>query len=70
MLTCFFTVSAEFKCLAGRSADPDFLRLVVYKAMTFSDQITAIDSCKAYHSGRKLRTLALLSSKRATFSGR
>jgi len=24
---------------------------VVYKAMTFSDRITAIDSCKAYHSG-------------------
>ncbi|CAD6564743.1 MAG: hypothetical protein CYPHOPRED_004640 [Cyphobasidiales sp. Tagirdzhanova-0007] len=41
----------EFQRLAGRSADPDFLRLVVYKAMIFSDSITAIDSCKAYHSG-------------------
>jgi len=46
-----WTAGKEFQTLAGRSADPDFLRLVVYKAMTFSDQITAIDSCKAYHSG-------------------
>jgi len=46
-----YTAFKEFQCLAGQSADPDFLRLVTYKAMTFSDDITAIDSCKAYHSG-------------------
>lgn len=46
-------LTEEFQCLAGQSAGPDFLRLVTYKAMTFSDDITAIDSCKAYHSGRE-----------------
>lgn len=42
---------AEFALLIGKTAEPEFLQFVIYKAMTFSDEIRAIDSCKAYSSG-------------------
>ncbi|POW04436.1 hypothetical protein PSTT_10365 [Puccinia striiformis] len=40
-----------FKQLAGESAPVDFMQRVVYKAMTFSQHIEKIDSCKCYHVG-------------------
>jgi len=44
-------VYKEFELLAGKSAPRDFLQLVIYKAMTFSDEIEKIDTVRAYHSG-------------------
>ena len=35
--------------LAGKSAPHDFLQLIIYKAMTFSDEIEKIDTVRAYH---------------------
>ncbi|KAF8240815.1 CDF-like metal transporter [Tricholoma matsutake] len=45
------TVYKEFGLLAGKSAPHDFLQLVIYKALTFSDDIIKIDTVRAYHSG-------------------
>lgn len=41
----------HFTHLAGRSAPLEFTQLVIYNAMHFADDIEAIDSCTAYHSG-------------------
>jgi hypothetical protein len=35
--------------LAGKSSPHDFLQLIIYKAMTFSDEIEKIDTVRAYH---------------------
>ncbi|ESK83725.1 cation diffusion facilitator 1 [Moniliophthora roreri MCA 2997] len=43
----------QFGHLAGKTAPHEFIQLVIYKALTFSDEIEKIDSCKAYHSGEK-----------------
>ncbi|KAF5369345.1 hypothetical protein D9758_002501 [Tetrapyrgos nigripes] len=43
----------QFQLLAGKAAPVEFNQLVIYKALTFSEEITQIDSCKAYHSGEK-----------------
>lgn len=43
------TVYKEFGLLAGKSAPHDFLQLVIYKALTFSDDIIKIDTVRAYH---------------------
>ncbi|KAI5119059.1 hypothetical protein M0805_001518 [Coniferiporia weirii] len=45
------TVYKEFGLLAGKSAPRDFIKLITYKAMTFSDEIEKIDTIRAYHSG-------------------
>ncbi|KAH9464464.1 hypothetical protein MJO28_001861 [Puccinia striiformis f. sp. tritici] len=45
------SITREFKQLAGESAPVDFMQRVVYKAMTFSQHIEKIDSCKCYHVG-------------------
>ncbi|KAH9969137.1 hypothetical protein BC827DRAFT_1168043 [Russula dissimulans] len=45
------TVYSQFELLAGKSAPHDFLQLIIYKAMTFSDEIEKIDTVRAYHSG-------------------
>ncbi|PLW09734.1 hypothetical protein PCANC_24013 [Puccinia coronata f. sp. avenae] len=45
------SITREFKQLAGASAPVDFMQRVVYKAMTFSQHIEKIDSCKCYHVG-------------------
>ncbi|EIW85687.1 CDF-like metal transporter [Coniophora puteana RWD-64-598 SS2] len=45
------TISEQFELLAGKSAPHDFLQLIVYKAMTFSEEIEKIDTVRAYHSG-------------------
>ncbi|KAL7410780.1 hypothetical protein BDY24DRAFT_343675 [Mrakia frigida] len=45
------TCHEQLLLLAGRAADPAFNNVVVYKAMTFSPLITAIDSCKIYSNG-------------------
>ncbi|KAK4705217.1 hypothetical protein P7C70_g989, partial [Phenoliferia sp. Uapishka_3] len=41
----------ELNCLAGIGAPKDIQELVIYKAMTFSDTVVQIDSCKVFHSG-------------------
>ncbi|KPV72986.1 uncharacterized protein RHOBADRAFT_55233 [Rhodotorula graminis WP1] len=51
IFTWGFTCAGHFKHLAGKAAPREFQNLVTYKAMTFADQITAIDSCVAYHNG-------------------
>ncbi|KAL5519517.1 hypothetical protein ACEPAH_1200 [Sanghuangporus vaninii] len=45
------TVYKQFELLAGKSAPHDFIKLITYKAMTFSDVIEQIDTIRAYHSG-------------------
>ncbi|KAF8846010.1 CDF manganese transporter [Paxillus ammoniavirescens] len=45
------TVYVQFGLLAGKSAPKEFLQLVIYKAMTFSEEIDKIDTVRAYHSG-------------------
>jgi hypothetical protein len=44
------TVYSQFELLAGKSAPHDFLQLIIYKAMTFSDEIEKIDTVRAYHA--------------------
>lgn len=45
------TIYKQFELLAGKSAPHDFLQLIIYKAMTFSDEIDKLDTVRAYHSG-------------------
>ncbi|PAV22810.1 CDF-like metal transporter [Pyrrhoderma noxium] len=45
------TIYRQFELLAGKSAPYDFLKLITYKAMTFSDTIEKVDTIRAYHSG-------------------
>lgn len=37
--------------LCGLAAPKEVSQLVIYKAMTFSDQITNVETCRVYHSG-------------------
>ena len=43
------TVYGQFQLLAGKSAPHDFIQLIIYKAVTFSDEIEKIDTVRAYH---------------------
>ncbi|KAI6112420.1 CDF manganese transporter [Pisolithus croceorrhizus] len=45
------TMYEQFGLLAGKSAPHEFIQLVIYKAMTFSEEIEKIDTVRAYHSG-------------------
>ncbi|KAI6031282.1 CDF manganese transporter [Pisolithus microcarpus] len=45
------TMYEQFGLLAGKSAPQEFIQLVIYKAMTFSEDIEKIDTVRAYHSG-------------------
>jgi len=45
------TVWEQFELLAGKSAPHEFIQLLVYKAVTFSDEIEKVDTVRAYHSG-------------------
>ncbi|TRM62428.1 cation efflux family-domain-containing protein [Schizophyllum amplum] len=45
------TIYHEFELLTGKSAEPDFLHLVTYKAMTYTSDIISVDTVRAYHSG-------------------
>ncbi|KAF5319028.1 hypothetical protein D9611_012720 [Ephemerocybe angulata] len=45
------TVYEQFGLLAGRSAPHEFLQLLIYKAATFSEDISKLDTVRAYHSG-------------------
>ncbi|VDC05756.1 unnamed protein product [Peniophora sp. CBMAI 1063] len=45
------TIYGQFELLAGKSAPHEFLQLLVYNAMTFSDEIDKVDTVRAYHSG-------------------
>ncbi|KAH7344414.1 CDF-like metal transporter [Rhizoctonia solani] len=51
MISWTRTIHGEFELLAGKSAPHEFLQLVIYKAATFSDEIQALDTVRAYHSG-------------------
>ena len=54
------TIYAQFELLAGKSAPHDFLQLIIYKAMTFSDEIEKIDTVRAYHVCRLKSCPAIL----------
>ena len=43
------TIYHQFELLAGKSAPHDFIQLLIYKAMTFSDEIEKVDTVRAYH---------------------
>ncbi|KAG6911278.1 hypothetical protein DXG01_002117 [Tephrocybe rancida] len=43
------TIYGEFELLAGKSAPHDFLQLLIYKAVTFSEEIVKVDTVRAYH---------------------
>ena len=45
------TIYKQFELLAGLSAPRDFLHLITYNAMMFSQEITCIDTIRAYHVG-------------------
>jgi len=45
------TIRTHFYYLAGAAAPLEFQQLVIYKAMTFAQQIEAIDTCVVYHNG-------------------
>ncbi|KAK0204380.1 hypothetical protein DFS33DRAFT_1452992 [Desarmillaria ectypa] len=46
-----YTSYIQFGYLAGKAAPHEFTQLIIYKTLTFSDEIKQIDSCRAYHSG-------------------
>lgn len=48
-----YTIYDQFGLLAGKSAPHEFLQLVIYKAMTFSEHIEKIDTVRAYHVRNK-----------------
>ncbi|KAK0204377.1 CDF manganese transporter [Desarmillaria ectypa] len=48
-----YTSYIQFGYLAGKAAPHEFTQLIIYKTLTFSDEIKQIDSCRAYHSGEK-----------------
>ncbi|KIJ53622.1 hypothetical protein M422DRAFT_58488 [Sphaerobolus stellatus SS14] len=45
------TIYGEFELLAGRAAPHEFIQLIIYKALTYSDEIEKLDTVRAYHSG-------------------
>jgi len=45
------TIYKQFELLAGKSAPHDFLQLLIYKAVTFNEDIDRVDTVRAYHSG-------------------
>lgn len=46
------TIYGEFELLAGKSAPHDFIQLIIYKALTFSEDINKLDTVRAYHVSR------------------
>ncbi|EJT48104.1 hypothetical protein A1Q1_02914 [Trichosporon asahii var. asahii CBS 2479] len=45
------TVYEQFTFLAGIAAPREFVSMVTYKAMTFSEEIKQVDTVRVYHSG-------------------
>lgn len=45
------TAYEQFTFLAGIAAPHEFRNLVTYKAMSFSNEILQVDTCRVYHSG-------------------
>jgi divalent metal cation (Fe/Co/Zn/Cd) transporter len=45
------SIYRQFEFLAGKSAPHEFIQLLIYKSMTFSDDIVQLDTVRAYHSG-------------------
>ncbi|KAI0800583.1 CDF manganese transporter [Fomes fomentarius] len=45
------TIYEQFELLAGKSAPREFLQLLIYKAVTYAEEIKQIDTVRAYHSG-------------------
>ncbi|KIJ53620.1 hypothetical protein M422DRAFT_42726 [Sphaerobolus stellatus SS14] len=46
-----FTIYGEFELLAGKAAPHEFIQLIIYKALTYSDEIEKLDTVWAYHNG-------------------
>ncbi|KAJ2918382.1 hypothetical protein MD484_g2005, partial [Candolleomyces efflorescens] len=46
------TTYKQFELLAGKSAPHEFLQLIIYKVATFHEEITKVDTVRAYHSGQ------------------
>lgn len=42
------TIYHQFELLAGKSAPHEFLQLLIYNAVTFSDEIEKVDTVRAY----------------------
>ncbi|KAE9387856.1 CDF-like metal transporter [Gymnopus androsaceus JB14] len=49
LLTWGRTIYRQFELLAGKSAPNEFLKLLTYNAMTFSEDIEKVDTVRAYH---------------------
>ncbi|THV06461.1 CDF-like metal transporter [Dendrothele bispora CBS 962.96] len=47
----FRTIYGQFELLAGKAAPHDVQQLLIYKSMTYSEEIEKIDTVRAYHSG-------------------
>ncbi|OBZ78820.1 Metal tolerance protein 7 [Grifola frondosa] len=45
------TIHSQFELLAGKSAPQDFIQLLIYNTVTFNDEISKVDTVRAYHSG-------------------
>ncbi|KIY72436.1 CDF-like metal transporter [Cylindrobasidium torrendii FP15055 ss-10] len=45
------TIWGEFELLAGKAAPHEFVQLIIYNAITYSEDIEKIDTVRAYHSG-------------------
>ncbi len=43
------TIYEQFELLAGKSAPREFLQLLIYKAVTYAEEIKQIDTVRAYH---------------------
>jgi len=51
MLAWATTIYSQFGLLAGRTAPHEFIQLLIYKALEFSNEIEKVDTVRAYHSG-------------------
>ncbi|KAJ8523076.1 hypothetical protein ONZ45_g437 [Pleurotus djamor] len=51
IISWIITIHGQFGLLAGKSAPHEFLQLLIYKVATFSEEITQVDTVRAYHSG-------------------
>ena len=49
MIAWIRTIFLQFQLLAGKSAPHEFIQLIIYKVMTFSDEIEKVDTVRCYH---------------------
>jgi divalent metal cation (Fe/Co/Zn/Cd) transporter len=48
------TVLEHCQLVAGKCADPAFIKRVTYISMTHDPRILQVDTCRAYHAGTKV----------------